>query len=98
MEKKVWIGLFSLKVEGGNTILPSCTHAYVNALTVAEDMNEFISSVEAACKDLKFLVEEFEDVKQLPLCDASLSEEILSLVKEAKNSNQVEFTTFHGAE
>lgn len=99
MSKEVWIGLFGLILEEENEVLPGCDYAYVNALAVASDRQEFESRVSEKLQELKFTIDEIEDVEPFSqrIENYIVVEEIQQLAEEAKKTGIVIFDTFQGA-
>ncbi len=97
---QVWIGFFGLEIDQGNEVLPGCVYAYVNALAVADNALEFVARVKEACNELKFLLNEDDDVE--PFLERAgayeLGVEIYKLADLAESEGGVVFDTFHGAE
>jgi hypothetical protein len=92
--RTVWVGLAHAKPLADNQIVPEALGAYVTAVGIAQDQQEFLSTVRAALKDLAFELLSLEDNRELGTQNQA-NDQILKLGQAAALSGKVQFNTFH---
>lgn len=94
---QVWIGLVGVGSLPGNETLGDAKGAYVNAVAMAADPQEYEKAVSAALTDLGLFAFEFEDVERFSerAAHRQLDEQLRELADEAKRTKKVCFAEFH---
>jgi hypothetical protein len=92
----VWIGLVEVRPLQGNEMLAGDPGAFVNALTIAGDAEDFCTRVANFFRGEGFEVLSFESVERLEARarDAALPEEIADLGDAARETSEVQFDTY----
>jgi hypothetical protein len=94
---QVWIGLVGIGSLPGSTTLGDAKGAYVNAVALAADPQEYQKAVSSALADLGLFAFEFEDVERFSerAAHRQLDEQLHELADEASRTNKVCFADFH---
>jgi hypothetical protein len=95
-----WIGLFSVTGPPDNVHLRGCPGAYVTALAVADDGNDFASRVERCAADIGLEIDGVVWTERLAtrLEHYEIDGYLLALAGEAGQSGDVRFGVFHAWE
>jgi hypothetical protein len=99
----LWIGLFEVKPRPGSpgpdwwTEPPKIAGAFVNALGMAEDLTAFEEKVKSALDAMDLEAVSIDDVEAFDqrALRHKLDEDLIELAREARESNEVMFDTFH---
>ncbi len=93
----VWIGLFRVAPVDGCDLLDDASGAYVNAVAIANNANDFRFRVAKGLKEMGLTAEQDEGTE--PLFDRLATHEVDSglqgLAREAALTGSVLFGTFH---
>jgi hypothetical protein len=94
---EVWIGLVGVGPLPGSKTLGEAKGAYVNALAVALNSQQYEETVKAALDELALFAFEFEDVEQFSerASRMELDEKLHDLAEGALRSGRVCFDDFH---
>lgn len=97
-DKQIWSGLFHFRVNPDCDIdyLRGAVGGFVNAIAVAHTSDEFVAKVSSALEDRKLSSNTAEQLENISsgYVQRSLSDEWMSLCRDALNSGEVSFTTF----
>ena len=94
---EVWVGLVHVKPRRGNDVLEDAIGAFVPAVGLAENGNDFASAVFSLLDKYEFDVAEMKEVETLQQRElrACLDSKISELVGNLSSENPVELGSFH---
>jgi len=96
IKKEIWIGLAHVKPKQGNDALQGAKGAFAPILSMATDVNSFISTATSFLNAHGFEVIEMEDVQifEERCRDADVDEELMTLAQNLSETDPVQIDIF----